>query len=58
MRERCIPFIVKAPIPSNSKENKPAAFERLESARLKDAGVIDYEKEWGDALDEKYGRID
>lgn len=58
LRERCIPFIVKAPLPAKSKENKMAAFERLEAARVKHAGVIDYEQERGDALDEKYGRID
>ena len=35
LRERCIPFIVKAPMPSKSTENSMAAFEKLEAARMK-----------------------
>lgn len=58
LRERCIPFIVKAPVPSKNAENRMAAFERLEVARVKNAGLIDYEQERGDALDAKYGHID
>lgn len=58
LRERCIPFIVKAPMPSKSKEKKIAAFERLEAARTKNADLIDFEQERGDAIDEKYGHID
>ena len=58
LRERCIPFIVKAPLSPKSAENRMAAFERLEVARVKNAGLIDYEQERGDALDAKYGHID
>ena len=58
LRERCIPFIVRAPVSSKSAENRMSAFERQEAARGKNAGVIDYEQERGDALDAKYGHID
>lgn len=58
LRERCIPFIVKAPMPAKPAGSKIAAFEKLEAARVKNAGIIDYEQERGDALDEKYGSID
>ena len=58
LRERCIPFIVKAPISSRSAENRMAALERLEVARVKHAGLIDYEQDRGDALDAKYGHVD
>jgi len=58
LRERCIPFIVKAPAPTKTVGNKMAAFERLEAARVKNAGIIDYEQERGAGLDEKYGSID
>ena len=58
LRERCIPFIVKAPMSSKSTENRMAAFERLETTRVKNAGLIDYEHEREAALDAKYGHID
>ena len=34
-----------------------AAFEKLEAVRNKNAGLIDYDVERGNALDEKYGSI-
>ena len=58
LRERCIPFIVKAPLPNKTFGSKMAAFEQLEAVRIKNAGMIDYNQERGEALDEKYGSID
>ena len=58
LRERCIPFIVKAPITEKTNDSKMAAFERLEASREKNAGMIDYDLERRAALDEKYGSID
>jgi len=58
LRERCIPFIVKAPAPVKNIDDKMAAFEKLEAARVKNAGIIDYERERSEGLDEKYGNTD
>lgn len=41
LRERCIPFIVKAPEISKKRSNKIAAFECLEASRKKNAGVLE-----------------
>ena len=58
LRERCIPFIVKAPAPTAEAKNRMEAFERLEAARKRNAGAVDYDREREDALNEKYGSID
>ena len=58
LRERCIPFIVKAPLPAAESDSKMAAFARLEDSRKRNAGVIDYDLELEEALNEKYGSID
>lgn len=58
LRERCIPFIVKAPALVREPDNKMAAFESLEASRQKNLGMIDYDQERENALNEKYGSID
>ena len=60
LRERCIPFMVKAPLNEVNTESvsKLEAFEKLEAIRLRNAGTIDYDKEREEALDEKYGAFD
>ena len=58
LRERRIPFIVKAPMLSKNAENRRVAFERLEAARVKNIGLADYEQDLGNALDAKYGNFD
>jgi len=60
LRERCIPFIVKAPVNLTEKEcnSKLEAFEKLEAIRMKNKDLIDYDKEREEAMNEKYGVID
>ena len=60
LRERCIPFMVKAPLNEVNTESvsKLEAFEKLEAIRLRNSGTIDYDKEREEALDEKYGAVD
>ena len=60
LRERSIPFIIKAPIADVSVENKNKidAFERLEKIRKNNHQNIDYDKEREEAMNEKYGIID
>lgn len=60
LRERSIPFIIKAPI-----ENKPtdtdvkmAALAELKAMRKSITEDIDPEKEREEAMDEKYGVVD
>ncbi len=60
LRERSIPFIIKAP-PSDTHTNtnsKLAAFERLEKSRIAATESIDYDAERKEAMDEKFGAID
>ena len=60
LRERSIPFIIKAPLPASSANDssKLKAFERLEAYRKQSEGTIDFTKEREDAMNEKYGPID
>lgn len=60
LRERSIPFIIKAPLSSTYKKNdkKIDAFMRLETSRKSATESIDYDAEREEALNEKYGRID
>lgn len=60
LRERSIPFIIKAPLPNTTANNnsKLEAFARLEASRKSAKEVIDYDAEREEAMNEKYGSID
>ena len=58
LRERCIPFIVKAPAAPIKQDGRLSAFERLEESRIRNSGRIDYEAERGAAMEKKYGPVD
>ena len=60
LRERSIPFIIKAPLsdPHTNNNSKLEAFTRLEASRKATTGTIDYEAEREDAMNEKFGTID
>ena len=60
LRERSIPFIIKAPLSDKDSNNrrKIEAFERLEAVRKENKGEIDFDKERDGAMNEKYGIVD
>lgn len=59
LRERSIPFIIKAPLADQSNNNrKIEAFERLEAIRRENKKEIDFNKEREEAMNEKYGIFD
>lgn len=59
VRERCIPFIIKAPVNNKTNtDNKLSAFERLEEIRKNTNEEIDYDIEREIGMNEKYGVID
>lgn len=59
LRQRSIPFIIKAPLEHNhASDNKLIAFERLEKTRMSATDNIDYSEQRALALDEKYGFVD
>lgn len=60
LRERSIPFIIKAPLPvtHTDSDKKMDAFARLERARKTVSDEISFNKEREDAMNEKYGVID
>ena len=60
LRERSIPFIIKAPLSDKDSNNrrKIEAFERLEAVRKENKGEIDFDKERDCAMNEKYGIVD
>ena len=60
LRERSIPFIIKAPLSDKNSNNrrKIEAFERLEAVRKENKGEIDFDKERDGAMNEKYGIVD
>lgn len=61
LRERSIPFIIKAPVTTNYTEqnnNKMKAFARLEKSRSHNFEKIDIEQEREAAMNEKYGIVD
>ena len=61
LRERSIPFIIKAPVTTNYTEqnnNKMKAFARLEKSRNHNLEKIDIEQEREAAMNEKYGIVD
>ena len=60
LRERSIPFIIKAPIESKSIDTdaKMAAFLELKAMRKNITEDIDSEREREEAMNEKYGIVD
>lgn len=60
LRERSIPFIIKAPLPETYTEenSKMAAFNRLEESRKTATESIDYDVERKEAMNEKFGIVD
>ena len=60
LRERSIPFMIKAPLPPNASNHhsKLEAFERLEAVRKENKREIDFNKERSGAMHKKYGAID
>lgn len=60
LRERSIPFIIKAPLSDTYADDnsKLEAFARLEASRKATIESIDYEAEREEAMNEKYGSID
>ena len=56
LRERCIPFIISAPL-SKTENRKMEAFKRLEAYRKNLTELLDYEKEREEAMIEKYGDL-
>lgn len=59
LRERSIPFVIKAPLlDTHANNNKLEAFARLEASRKASTEVIDYDAEREEAMNEKYGVVD
>ena len=60
LRERSIPFIIKAPLTDAHANNnsKLEAFARLEASRKATKRLIDYDAEREEAMNEKYGIVD
>ncbi|MCI9596890.1 MAG: antitoxin [Firmicutes bacterium] len=60
LRERSIPFIISAPAKAEStgKNDKLAAFARLEASRKSFSESIEYDVEREEAMNEKYGSLD
>lgn len=60
LRERSIPFIIKAPLPNNhsDKDKKLMALAQLKALRESITEDIDEKKEREEAMNEKYGIID
>ena len=60
LRERSIPFIIKAPLTDSHANNngKLEAFARLEASRKASAEAIDYNVEREEAMNEKFGIVD
>ena len=59
LRERSIPFIIKAPLKDTHANNnsKLEAFARLEASRKAVAEAIDYDAEREEAMNEKFGIV-
>ena len=59
LRERSIPFIIKAPLTDTHANNnsKLEAFARLEASRKAVAEAIDYDAEREEAMNEKFGIV-
>ncbi len=60
LRERSIPFIIRAPLSDTIANNnsKLEAFARLEASRKAVSESIDYDAERKEAMNEKFGSID
>lgn len=60
LRERSIPFIISAPkkAGSESKSDRLAAFERLETSRKLFSESIEYDVEREAAMNAKFGSVD
>ena len=60
LRERSIPFIIKAPLTDTraNSSSKLEAFARLEASRKAAAEAIDYNAEREEAMNEKFGIVD
>lgn len=60
LRERSIPFIISAPkkAVSTDKDDKLAAFARLEASRKLFSESIEYDAEREEAMNAKYGSVD
>ncbi len=56
LRERCIPFIISAPL-SKAENRKLEAFKRMEAYRKNLTELPDHEKERGEPMIEKYGDL-
>ena len=55
LRERSIPFIIKAPLADQSNNNrKIEAFERLEAIRRENKKEIDFNREREEAMNKKH----
>ena len=54
LRERSIPFIIKAPLADQSNNRKIEAFERLETIIRENKKEIDFNKEREEAMNKKY----
>ena len=59
LRERSIPFIIKAPLSDTHANNnsKLEAFARLEASRKAATETIDYDSEREEAMNEKYAKF-
>ena len=59
LRERSIPFIIKAPLSDTHKNNnsKLEAFARLEASRKAATEAIDYDVDREEAMNEKYAKF-
>ncbi len=59
LRERSIPFIIKAPLADTrtNSNSKLEAFARLEASRKAATESIDYDAEREEAMNEKYGIV-
>jgi antitoxin component of RelBE/YafQ-DinJ toxin-antitoxin module len=60
LRERSIPFIIKAPLSKSRLNNnsKMESFARLEASRKAAVESMDYDAEREAAMNEKYGTVD
>lgn len=59
VRERSIPFIIRAPLTNTHANNnsKLEAFARLEASRKATTEAVDYDAEREEAMNEKFGSI-
>lgn len=58
LRERSIPFIIKAPLTDTHANSKLEAFARLEASRKAVAKSMNFDAEREEAMNEKFGVVD